>query len=136
MTVQIDDPGGTRHSSRYLADIVFLDTGFGWLSDACPVIAADSDLSADELARLLRRAYFCPSDDCDADSYQTQGEQFDDAALHLALKHVASEDDATRTAISQAVFREIHWLIPKDRPVDIAVRGDRIDVTLGPTSPA
>ena len=49
----------------------------------------------------------------------------------MALKHVASADEATRAAISQAIWREIHWLMPRDRAVDIAVRGNRIDVALG-----
>ena len=79
----------------------------------------------------MRAAYFCASDDADADRHSTQSDQFNDAALHLALKHVASADEATRTAITQAVWREIHWLMPKDRTVDIAVRGNRINVTLG-----
>ncbi|WP_428102912.1 ATP-binding protein [Candidatus Rariloculus sp.] len=131
LSLEIASADGTRDTVTIPADIVFLDTAYGWLDDACPVIASDSDIGADELAALLRRAYFCPSDDSDVDSYETQGVQFDDAALHLALKHVASADEATRTAISQAVWREIHWLMPKDRTVDIAVRGNRIDVTLG-----
>ena len=131
MTLTIARPGGAKDSLAIPADIVFLDTEYGWLSDACPVIAAGSDIGAAELARLLRRAYFCPSDDADADSCSTQSDQFDDAALHLALKHVASADEATRTAIAQAVWREVHWLMPKDRAVDIAVRGERINVTLG-----
>ena len=134
MTVDIARPDGTRYSRRYLADIVFLDTEYGVLDDPCPVIAADSDIGAQDLAQLLRRAYFCPSDDFDADSYETQSNQFDDAALHLALKHVASADEATRSAIAQAVWREIHWLMPRDRDVDIAIRGDRIDVALGPAA--
>ena len=132
MTVHIARPDGTRDSTGYLADVVFLDTGYGWLTDASPMIAADSDLDAGQLADLLRRAYFCPSDDADADSYATQSDQFNDAALHMALKHVASADEAARTAIRQALWREIHWLFPKNRTVDIAVNGDRIDVTLGP----
>ena len=134
MTVDIAHPDGRRYSRRYLADIVFLDTEYGVLGDACPVIAADSDIGAEDLAQLLRRAYFCPSDDSDADSYETQSNQFDDAALHLALKHVATADEATRAAIAQAVWREIHWLMPRNRQVDITVRGNRIDVALG--SPA
>ena len=134
MTVHIARPDGAKDSTRYLADVVFLDTGYGWLTDACPVIAADSDLDSGQLADLLRRAYFCPSDDADADSYATQSDQFNDAALHLALQHVATADEATRTAITQAVWREIHWLFPKNRTVDIAVNGDRIDVTLGPAN--
>ena len=131
MTVDIAHPDGRRYSRRYLADIVFLDTEYGLLSDACPIIAADSDIGAEELAQLLRRTYFCPSDDVDADSYETQSNQFDDAALHLALKHVASADEATRAAIAQAVWREIHWLMPRNRQIDITVLGDRIDVALG-----
>ena len=110
---------------------MFLDTGYGWLTDACPVIAADSDLDAGQLADLLRRAYFCPSDDSDADSYATQSDQFNDAALHMALRHVSSADEATRSAITQAVWREIHWLMPKDRPVNITVHGNEIHVSLG-----
>ena len=130
LSLEIASADETRDTVTIPADIVFLDTAYGWLDDAYPVIAADSDIGADELAALLRRAYFCPSDDSDADSYETQGVQFDDAALHLALKHVASADEATRTAIGQAVWREIHWLMPKARTVDIAVRGNRIDVTV------
>lgn len=132
VTVDAARPDATKYSIRIPTDVVFLDTAYGWLTDACPLIAADSDIAADELAQLLRRAYFCPSDDPDADSYDSQSNQFDDAALHLALKHVATADEATRTAIAQAVYREIHWLMPKDRSVEITVRGDRIDVTLGP----
>ena len=136
MSVDIARPDGTRDSIRIPADIVFLDTNYGWLDDACPVIASDSDIGAEEIAGLLRRAYFCPSDDAEADSYSTQSQQFDDAALHLAMKHVASADEATRTAIAQAVWREIHWLMPKDRAVDIAVRGNDVSVNLGPLSEA
>ena len=131
MSVDIAWPDGRKDSIHIPADIVFLDSGYGWLSDACPVIATDSDIGAEELAELLRLAYFCPSDDADADSHSTQNDQFNDAALHLALRHVASADEATRTAIAQAIWREVHWLIPKDRPIDIAVRGDDVLVTLG-----
>ena len=132
MTVDVARPDGTGYSTRYLADVVFLDTGWGWLSDACPIIAAGSDLDATDLARLLRLSFFCPSDDADADSYSTQSDQFDDAALHMALQHVASADEATRTAIARAVWQDVHWLMPKDRAVDISVRGDHVLVKLGP----
>ena len=56
---------------------------------------------------------------------------FDDAALHVALKHVASADEAIRTAIAQVVQREIQQLIPRDRHADITISGDPIDITLG-----
>ena len=127
MTPAIARPDGARDLRIRLhpPESVFLDSAAdGWLNDTCPMIAADSRITAEELAWLLRRAYFCPSEDAYPGSYETRSAQFNDSVLHLALKHVASADRATRTAITQALWREIHWLIPKDRTVDIAVRRD------------
>ena len=132
MHAEITRPDGKKDFIRIPADVVFLDTAYGLLFGACPVIAADSDIDAAALTDLLRLAYFCASDDCDADSVETQRAQFDTEALHLALKHVASADEATRAAIARAVFNDIHWLMPRDRPVNILVRGDDVLVKLGP----
>ena len=41
-------------------------------------------------------------------------------------------DEAQKRAIARAVRTEIHWLMPKDRTVTVAVRGDDIAVELGP----
>ena len=132
MTVDIAGADGTRSSSPYPADVVFLDARSGWLSDAHPLIAADSDIDAEDLARLLRHAYFRPCEDIDVDCYATQGDRFDTEALHMALQHVASADEATRAAIARAVLQDIHRLMPKGRAVDIAVRGENVLVKLGP----
>ena len=43
-----------------------------------------------------------------------------------------SSDDAKRRAIAQALWTEIHWLMPRDRTVTITVDGDDIDVAFGP----
>ena len=67
LSVDLSGPDGTRSSSRYPADVLFLDACCGWLSDAHPLIAADSDIDAEDLARLLRHAYFRPCRDIDVD---------------------------------------------------------------------
>ncbi|MXW20156.1 MAG: hypothetical protein F4Z95_05075 [Gammaproteobacteria bacterium] len=41
-------------------------------------------------------------------------------------------DDARKRAIARAVWTEIHWLMPTDRAVAIAVDGDDIAVEFGP----
>ena len=132
MRAVITGADGEKNFIRISADVAFLDTAYGLLFGACPVITSDSDIDAEALADLLGLAYFCASDDCDADSVETQRAQFDTEALHLALKHVASADEATRAAIARAVFHDIHWLMPRDRPVNILVRGDDVLVKLGP----
>ena len=132
MTVEIEGHDGTPCSRQYPADVVFLDASSGWLSDAQPAIAADSDIDAEDLARLLRHAYFNPCRELDSDSYDTQSDRFDDEAMHMALQHVASTDEATRDAIARAVWQDIHWLMPKGRDVDILVRGENVLVKLRP----
>ena len=41
-------------------------------------------------------------------------------------------DDALKRAIARAVWTEIHWLMPTDRTVEIAIDGDAIAVEFGP----
>ncbi len=41
-------------------------------------------------------------------------------------------DEARKRAIAQALWTEIHWLMPTDRAVTITVDGDDIRVAFGP----
>ena len=51
--------------------------------------------------------------------------------MHIAVKLLCSADEARRTSITEAVRRELFWLIPRDREVTIAVRGMEVSVDLG-----
>ena len=44
-------------------------------------------------------------------------------------------DEAKKRAIAQALWTEIHWLMPTDRAVTITVDGDDIRVAFGPPAP-
>lgn len=135
MRAEITRPDGDKDVIPVPADVAFLGD-FAYVEYAWPVIASGSDIGAEDLAELLRRAYFCPSDDSDADSYATQLRAFEIEALRLAVQHVASADEATRAVIQRAVWQEIHWLMPKDRHVNIAVHGNDVFVKLGPPAEA
>ncbi len=135
MHAEITRPHGGKDVIPVPADVVLLGDG-GYVEYAWPVIVNGSDIDAETLAELLRHAFFCPHDDVGVDSYATQRRAFEIEALHLAVKHVASADEATRAVIARAVWQEIHWLMPRDRPVDIAVRGDDVRVKLGPPAEA
>ena len=41
-------------------------------------------------------------------------------------------DEAQKRAIAEALWTEIHWLMPTDRTVVITVNGDDIAVEFGP----
>ena len=112
------------------ADVAFAGEAWSHVDDALPLVTADSTLQPHQLAALLRNGFFSPSDEFDADSYETQSDRFDEEALHLATRLLLSDDDACRQSLAQAVRRELMWLVPGDRAVDIRIRRPDVTVTL------
>ena len=116
------------------ADLAFAGDAWAWVGDALPLVTATSALEPCELAETMRAAFFSPSDDADADSWERQRDVFDQEALHIATRLLVSDDAARRASIADAVSRELFWLIPHDRGVDIAVHDRRVTVTFGEPS--
>ena len=112
------------------ADLVFAGEAWSWLDDTMPLVTADSALQPHELAVLLRSGFFSPSDDADSDSYETQRDRFDESALHLATRLLLDDDEAARNSIAEAVRRELIWLCPRDRTVQIRVSRPDVAVTI------
>ena len=118
------------------ADLVFAGEPWGWLGDAIPLVTAESGLQPHQLVELLRAGFFSPSDDADADSYETQRDRFDEEALHLATRLILSDEEACKTSIAEAVRRELIWLAPRGRTVDIRIRRPDVTVTLAEAAEA
>ncbi len=118
------------------ADLVFAGEPWGWLGDAVPLVTAESALQPHQLADLLRAGFFSPSDDADADSYETQRNRFEEEALHLSTRLILSDEEACKTSIAEAVRRELIWLAPRGRTVDIRIRRPDVTVTLAEAAEA
>ena len=132
MHIHVAFADGTMEAVTVPADLALIGEAYGWLQDVRPLVTADSDLTPEELARLLDAGFFSPSDDADADSWETQHTRFEEEALHMALKLLCSDDEARRQSIANAVWREILWLMPRGREVGITVRDRKVSVELGP----
>ncbi len=118
------------------ADLVFAGEAWSWIDEAMPLVTEDSALQPHELAALLMAGFFSPSDDADSDSWETQRNRFEDDALHLSTRLLLSDDEACKTSIAEAVRRELIWLAPRDRAVDIRIRRPDVTVTLGAAAEA
>lgn len=116
------------------ADLAFAGAAWCYVSDTRPLVTRDSDIAPHELAGLIHASYFAPSDDCGADSWDTQNERFRQDAMHLAVKLLASEDEARKHTIEETVLREIFWVLPKDRDVSITVVNRKVSVEFNPTA--
>ena len=112
------------------ADVAFAGEAWSWVAEALPLVTADSDLQPHQLAELLRAGFFSASDDADSDSYETQRDRFDQEALHISMRLLASDDEARIASIAEAVRRELFWLVPRDRQVEISIARPEVRVTL------
>ena len=118
------------------ADLAFAGEAWSWVGDALPLVAAGSAIQPHELAGLMRAGFFSFSDDADADSWETQRDRFDEEALHIATRLLLSDDDACRASIAEAVRRELMWLAPRGRAIDIRIRRPDVTVTLAAAEPS
>ena len=126
------EEGGVGRTLDLPADVVFESEGWTGLDDVNPLVARESTLSTADLAVLLRNAFFCPSDDGDADSWERQSSDFDGDALAIACEVLLSADDALKVSIIDAIQRELLGRLPRDRICTIAILGREISVSLGP----
>ena len=126
--LDVQYPDGTNETLALDADLAFAGEAWAWLSDVRPLVTAGSAIEPAELAGILRDAFFSPSDESDADSWETQRTRFEEEVMHVALSLLCSEEEARRRSIACAVRRELSWLIPRDRAVTITVRGGEVGV--------
>ncbi len=130
MALAIETAGGRGHTLDLSADLTFAGEAWDWVCHALPLVTADSALEPRRLAELLRFAFFSASDDVDADSRETQAMRFDEEALHIATRLLCTEDSALKLSIAETVRRELFWLVPHDRTVEISITRPDIRVVL------
>ena len=131
MLLRIARPAGRPDEMRTVAADLALAGAPGPCAGAArALVTPASDLTPETLAGLLRAACFRPSGD--ACAWDGQRRRFDEDALHAARLALASEDDARRQAIADALSRELLWLFPADRQAVVTVHGGRVTVDLGP----
>ena len=116
------------------ADLAFFADEYCELQDTTPLVTATSNIQPHVFAQIMANCFFYPSDDCEADSYETQRTRFNDDAMLLALRLLASEDEAKKHTIAETISREVLWAVPRDREVRITVNDRRVDIQFGPAS--
>ena len=126
---------GPSETMTIPADLAFVGEGWTWIAEAQPLMTRESNLTPVQLMQLLRASFFSPSDDAESDSYETQKTRFEDDAMHIAVKLLASEEEAQKHTIAEAVLREIFWVMPRDREVSITVANGRVSVAFAPEPP-
>lgn len=134
-TLETREHDGAISRMHIPGDVAFPDDDSGWADDVGVLVTAKSGITPGELAELLYDACFSPSDDCEADSYETQQENYQQAAFGTALELLASAEEARLANVRSAVHRWIMPHLPSDRDTTIRIqRGKPIEVTIEPAA--
>ena len=131
MALAIETADGTGRTIDLPSDLAFAGEAWSWVGEALPLVTRDSAVEPHRLAELLRHGFFSASDDAEADSRETQAVRFDEEALHIATRLLCSEDSALEISIAETVRRELFWLVPYGRKVEISITRPDVRVTLG-----
>ena len=123
-TLYTVDAGGTTGELEIPGDVAFGDDELTWAEDLDLLVARDSDIRPHELAELMHDACFSPSDDAEADSYETQSNDYRQAAESTALRLLVSAEEARLADLRNTVHQYIRPHIPRDHEMTIRVRGD------------
>jgi len=105
-----------------------------WGDPDCARIALTqtAELGPDDLTDLIIDAVFSPSDDSDADSYDTQETRFRQDAAVRAHAILEGEDAAILAGIRMAFADRVAWRIPHGRTLRLSWSSAASDLSLDP----
>ena len=119
-TVQTDSQG-EKTDIQLPTDLAFEKADDPYMEAVSPLVTQDSEISAQELVEIMKLAFFTPSDDKDADSYDTQEENHETAYSMTAISLLESEDQAIINSVIATVQRHILYQIPDGSTATIRV---------------
>lgn len=99
-------------------------------------LTRNSTLDPGDLTELIIDAVFSPSDDSDADSYDTQETRFRHDAAVRAHDILEGADAATLAGIRMAFGDRVAWRIPHGRTLHLSWSSDKVSLELSPVEPA
>jgi hypothetical protein len=110
-------------------DVAFVSDDVSWAGlEAVRIVYRDT-LPPGDLADLLDAAYFCPFEDADCDSWDTQHRAFETEARECAVTLLRGIDEAICDQF-RCLLRDNRWLVPKGVTLQLSVGGDSIEVQL------
>lgn len=119
ITLELTDQHGCRLDLETDFAIMEGDDSWGDPDYAVIALTSSSSLGPDDLTDLIIDAVFSPSDDSDADSYDTQETRFRYDAVVRAHQILEGEDAAILAGIRMAFADRIAWRIPQGRTLQL-----------------
>ena len=95
------------------------------------LVTADSTVTVEELVEMLMDSFFCPNEDGGSDSIETQKEYWDEEFTTAVTQFLLSDEEAMRTAVTNAAWKHIRHQLKPGYQADITVRhGGNVTVAI------
>ena len=125
-----------RERSSYFrqieTDVLLAGDPIACVADADPRVTRASNISPDELSLLIFDSFFDPSDDIEAESYDTQRAYAGDDADQIAHEVLVSVEAGQTIVLRNELFRHVTWRFPKNRKTVITYEGSRLNIAYHP----
>ena len=111
------------------ADIALLGEDMWAGEDPDIVITKDCGISVDDLVDIMMASFFEPSDEADADSYDTQREAWQEGFKTLAMRLLLSAEEEMSKTIEDLLTRHLSYRLQPGYSAEILLRyGERPNV--------
>ncbi|MEO0566518.1 MAG: hypothetical protein AAF066_02220 [Pseudomonadota bacterium] len=128
-------PEGDTTVETLPADCLIYGEGYA-PEDLCIFIDGSTgfsqQLEPDDLSQLIYNSWYSPSDDAEAESYQTQSINYEIASDAKAVGVLKGADAALTAFIQGHAYHHLAWTCPRNRRVRIDFEGYDVNVSLDP----
>lgn len=111
-------------------DVAIFDEIYYDADEISLAVTTSTTISAEDLASLLYEATFCPSDDSEADSWDSQSSRYAHDCQVRAVDLLNGHDAAIAADIQLAFTDKIAWRVPKGKSVTISCANYKTTVVI------
>ena len=128
-------PNKTGTERSFPVPVLICDGESSWIGDTRIFVAEDATITSGDLADLIEAAIFSPSDDADADSWETQRRDFRYDAFARANTILLGAEAAILEQIRGQLSHEIAWLVPEGKVLTATIQKRDIALSLADIAP-
>jgi len=130
ITATINQPDGSSTQQVFSTDLHLYQVEDSYSMEEVTIfLKRGHTVKVDELADLLKASYFFPSDDGEADSYDTQEEGFEEFA-HLRATEILLSSEEAFLENFRSRLNEIRWMLPEGARAEISMSQEGITIQI------
>ncbi|PBN42954.1 ATP-binding protein [Sphingobium sp. D43FB] len=137
LVLTITGPSGDTSATITAPAVIEYDDSSCWdVEEAAVIIASPEAVTAEDIVDLLEGTCFSPSEDRDADSWDTQHDRFLLDAREIAICILHGDDAAILERLRTVLSDRVQWFVPEGRQFRAVIGRNGLEIAMEPAQPA